>query len=260
MILNNFFKITPEKRQVKIRKPSGVVYSNPRWWKKIIFYFGSILALFSVVGILYIYEPIIVSWIRYKLIDQNEVLAEIKKITQTNNLIPTIPIATPTIGQNLEISPTPTVLPKNVSDEFMIKIPKIGADTKIKANVSPFLKEEYMSVLKNNIVAHSSDSSLPGSGNGSTVYLFAHSSQQGVLDARDNSVFYLLGEMKNGDDIFVNYKGKLFTYRVYMEKIIKAKETDYLAYTEKDKEILILQTCWPIGTNWQRLLVFAERI
>jgi len=114
--------------------------------------------------------------------------------------------------------------------------------------------------LKSNVIAHSSLSSLPGSGMGSTVYLFAHSSQQGVLAARDNSVFYLLGELQEGDDIFVNYKGKIFTYRVYTQEIISAKDSEYLKYVDPEKEILILQTCWPIGTNWQRLLVFADRI
>ena len=171
-------------------------------------------------------------------------------------------------NQNIGITKSSDNEPKNtpeqeseqMSNEFKINIPKIGADTEIAPNVSPVNKEEYLNVLKNNIVAHSKLSALPGSGIGSAVYLFAHSSQQGVLAARDNSVFYLLGELGEGDDIFIDYKGKVFTYRVYMKKIIKAKETDYLTYKDEGKEILILQTCWPIGTNWQRLLVFAERI
>ncbi len=203
------------------------------------------------------------SWLHYKLIDQNKVLAEIQKIKQQNSPTPTSVVVSVTSGAvapTVKIEPTPTPVMVSNSDEFKINIPKIGANTKIQANVSPYSKEEYMKVLKNNVVAHSDESSLPGNGKGTAVYLFAHSSQQGVLDARDNSVFYLLGELKNGDDVFINYKGKVFTYRVYMEKVIKSKDTDYLNYTDKDKEILILQTCWPIGTNWQRLLVFAERI
>lgn len=261
--MNNFFKITPDKRHVKIRKSGGVIYSNPRWWKKIFFYFGSILSLFSAFGILYIYSPIMMSWVKYKLIDQNRVVLEIKKIQEQNNLPqkPTaILVTNAPLEPTIKLEPTPTPLPRATSDEFMINIPKIGANTKIQANVSPYSKEEYMKVLKNNVVAHSDESSLPGGGKGTVVYLFAHSSQQGVFDARDNAVFYLLGEMKDGDDILVSYNGNIFTYRVYMEKIIKSKDSEYLNYTDKDKEILILQTCWPIGTNWQRLLVFAERI
>ncbi|MCW1949151.1 MAG: sortase [Candidatus Shapirobacteria bacterium] len=204
-----------------------------------------------------------ISWIKYKLINQNQVLAEIKKIKQQNSLTPT-PTIIPTVSNTPEPTaipePTPIPLPVADSDEFKIKIPKIGANTKIQANVSPYSKEEYLRVLKNNLIAHSDESSLPGKGKGTAVYLFAHSSQQGVFDARENPVFYLLGELESGDDILVSYNGNLFTYRVYMEKVIKSKDTDYLNYTDRDKEILILQTCWPIGTNWQRLLVFAERI
>lgn len=255
MVLNNFFKITPEKRHVKIKKNTGVIYSNPRWWKKIFFYFGSGLVVFSLMGGLYIYEPIMVSLIRYKLIDQSKIAAKINEIKLAN-----MKTLTPT--------PTNEVLPSEVplepiiaeSNEFKISIPKIGAEADIQANVSPNNKTEYMSVLKNNLVAQAAGSDFPGNGSGTMTFLFAHSSEQGVLNARDNPVFYLLGKLENNDDILINYKGKIFTYKVYTKKIIGAKEINYLNYTEDDKEILILQTCWPIGTNWQRLLVFAQKI
>ncbi len=256
MILNNFFKVTPEKRQVKIRKKKGVVYSNPRWWKKIIFYFGSILVLFSVVSILYIYEPIMKSWVKYKLIDQSTIANKIEEI-KTENLNPTsVPIIVPTVEELPVVTPEPTI----VSSEFKISIPKIGAETDIQQDVSPYDKGEYMAVLKKNVVAQAAGTAFPGDGDGTTMFLFAHSSEQGVFDARDNPVFYLLDKLENNDDILIKYRGKIFTYKVYTKKVIGAKETSYLNYTENDKEILILQTCWPIGTNWQRLLVFAQKV
>lgn len=200
---------------------------------------------------------------KYKLIDQNRVLTEIRRINQQNIISPTPTVfvsANVTAAPEPTLIPTPTQQPVVVSNEFKINIPKIGANTDIVSNVSPYNKQEYLSVLKDNKIAHSNESSLPDKGIGTAVYLFAHSSQQGLLGARDNSAFYLLGELNNGDDILINYRGKTLTYRVYMEKVIKSKETEYLNYSDKNKEILILQTCWPIGTNWQRLLVFAERI
>jgi LPXTG-site transpeptidase (sortase) family protein len=248
MILNNFFKVTPEKRRVKIRNRKGVVYSNPRWWKKIFFYFGSILVIISLVSILYIYEPIMVSWVRYKLIDQNTVVAKVEEIKKENIITPT-PVMP-------EVTPEPVV----ESNEFKISIPKIGAESEIQQDVSPSDKKEYMAILKKGIIAQALGSAFPGDGEGKTMFLFAHSSEQGMFDARDNPVFYLLGNMEENDDILINYRGKIFTYKVYMKKIIGAKEIGYLNYTENDKEILILQTCWPIGTSWQRLLVFAKKI
>jgi len=248
MVLNNFFKITPEKRRVKIQKKMGVVYSNPRWWKKIFFYFGSILVIISLIFILYIYEPIIISWIDYKLIDQKTVASKVEEIEEE--------VIIPTITSNPEPTPEPII----ESNEFNISIPKIGAEANIEMGVSTSNKAEYMAVLKNNMVAQALGTGLPGNGNGTSMFLFAHSSEQGVFDARDNPVFYLLGNLENNDDILINYKGKIFTYKVYTKKIIGAKETSYLNYTEPDKEVVILQTCWPIGTNWQRLLVFAQKV
>ena len=75
-----------------------------------------------------------------------------------------------------------------------------------------------------------------------------------------NSVFYLLGELDKDDKILINYQGKIIEYTVYMKKIVTAKEFEYLTYSDSTKEVLILQTCWPIGTNWKRLLVFAQRL
>jgi len=117
-----------------------------------------------------------------------------------------------------------------------------------------------MTVLKNNVVAQALGTDLPGDGIGKTIFLFAHSSEQGIFDARDNPVFYLLGKLDVNDDILINYRGNIYTYKVYTKKITGAREITYLNYSENDKEVLILQTCWPIGTNWQRLLVFAEKI
>ncbi len=248
MILNNFFKITPERRRVKIKGKQGVVYSNPRWWKKFFFYFGSVLVIFSLIFILYIYEPIIRGWIKYKLIDQSKIAIKIEEI-KSENIVP-----------QTETIPEPTPEPIIESNEFNILIPKIGAEANIEIGVSTSKKAEYMAVLKNNKVAQALGTGLPGSGNGTSMFLFAHSSEQGVLDARDNPVFYLLGNLENNDDILINYRGKIFTYKVYTKKIIGAKETAYLSYSEADKEIVILQTCWPIGTNWQRLLIFAQKI
>jgi LPXTG-site transpeptidase (sortase) family protein len=77
---------------------------------------------------------------------------------------------------------------------------------------------------------------------------------------RINSVFYLLGELNNNDIIFIDKNGINYTYKVYKQLVVDANQIQYLKYTETDKEVLILQTCWPIGTNWKRLLVFAQRV
>jgi LPXTG-site transpeptidase (sortase) family protein len=77
---------------------------------------------------------------------------------------------------------------------------------------------------------------------------------------RQNSVFYLLGELKTDDFVFIGFNGEIYKYKVYDQKIVGANDIEYLDYKEEGREVLILQTCWPIGTDWKRLLIFAGRI
>jgi LPXTG-site transpeptidase (sortase) family protein len=180
----------------------------------------------------YLYQPLVYSWLTYE-----------------NNFK----------GKNLNITVNekPAIIQSN---EFSIRIPRIGAQSNIVANVSPYNPDEYLKVLADNLIAQSKTSSTPGNGKGTMTYLFAHSSQQSLQMVRNNSVFYLLGELGNDDVIIINYKGTNYVYKIYMKKVVNASDVFYLNYIDKEKEIVILQTCWPIGTNWKRLLVFAERV
>jgi len=60
--------------------------------------------------------------------------------------------------------------------------------------------------------------------------------------------------------ITVGFSGKIYKYRVYESKVVESKEVEYLDYRLADKEVLILQTCWPLGTDWKRLLVLAKLV
>ena len=145
-----------------------------------------------------------------------------------------------------------------VTDEYVIIIPKILAYSKVIENVSPFDQAEYDRVLKNNVVAQAKDTDRPGSGKGKSTYIFAHSTNNNLGMLRSNAVFYLLGELQNEDVIYINYHGKEIKYRVFDKKVVTAKELNYLDYSDENREVLILQTCWPIGTDWNRLLILAE--
>ena len=229
----DFFRLVPKKRTVKIKSKNGIIFHNPTGNKKYFFYFGTLVFLIAIGYFCYLYWPLTKSIIIY---NQNKTttdskIIDIKKETET----------------------------KVPPEEFSIRIPKILAFAKVKTNVSPFDKAEYLPILEEGVVAHAKNSSLPGQKD-RAVYLFAHSTSQGLQMVRKNSVFYLLGELKNDDPIFINYDGQAYAYKVYSQKVVEAKEVEYLNYREEGKEILILQTCWPLGTDWKRLLIFAERI
>ncbi len=148
---------------------------------------------------------------------------------------------------------------RQIKQYFGIQIPKILAGAEVES-VPPFNRQAYMDVLDQNKIARADNSGWPGDGKGKSMYLFAHSSQQNILAARNNPVFYLLGELKNGDPIFIEKDEVVYTYVVYDRKVVGADEIGYINYSDPENEVLILQTCWPIGTNWRRLLVFAKRI
>jgi LPXTG-site transpeptidase (sortase) family protein len=138
---------------------------------------------------------------------------------------------------------------------FVIEIPKIKIEELIIPNVDPFNRSIYDKALKEGI-AQAKNTSLPGQGE--TVFLFAHSSGPPWDQTRHNTVFLKLGKLQKGDTITIYRKGKRFNYLVREKKIVWPNEVNYLLDTKKDQ--LILQTCTPIGTDLQRLLVFADPI
>ena len=248
----DFIRANPKKRSVRIKNKSGVIFHNLGGVKKFLFNFATLTLFVSLIFFVYLYQPLFASWINYKQIsDQPDKLFTI--YTQDNPTPTVIPTLTLTINKE-------DIIKVDENTDFKIEIPKIGAKADIVLEVSPIDKASYLKVLENNKIAHSSFSALPGNGKGSMTYLFAHSTQQTVQTARKNSVFYLLGELSENDNVFINYRGQNIEYKVYMKKIITAKESEYLTYSDPEKEVLILQTCWPIGTNWKRLLIFAQRI
>lgn len=141
-----------------------------------------------------------------------------------------------------------------VDPSFSVMIPKIGANSRITPNVNPDNEEEYLRVLSQTI-AHAKGTSFPGL-NG-TTYLFAHSVDNFWSVGRYNAVFYLLNKMEKGDEVVLFFNGKRYNYLVNETKIVNANETQYIDSLLGQGERVILQTCWPPGTTWKRLLVFA---
>lgn len=139
---------------------------------------------------------------------------------------------------------------------FSLVIPKIGASQKVFENVDPSNDEEYKNVLLHG-VAQAQGSSFPGYGG--NTYIFAHSADSFWNVGRYNAVFYLLKELKPGDDVILFFLNKRYNYTVYDTKIVDADNVSYItSQLDGQGETVTLQTCWPPGTTWKRLLVFAK--
>lgn len=114
---------------------------------------------------------------------------------------------------------------------------------------------EIKPTLDKGLVLHPS-SVLPGLP-GKTIIL-GHSAMHEWPKSIPIWVFTYLKDIKEGDEIIVNFDHKVYSYLV--QKIYVIKEGQELPLTPKDKNYLILVTCWPPGrlSYKQRLIVEAS--
>lgn len=170
------------------------------------------------------------------------------------------------VGRNLaivKIEEKPKVITAAVQpnwpvpdDNYSIYIPKIEAISRVIPDVSVENRADYMAALQKG-VAEASGLAHPGK-NG-TTYLFAHSVGNRIDYARYNAVFYLLDKLDIGDAVEIVYNKTDYKYQVWNKEILEPSDVHYLLpqYTE---EKLILQTCYPPGTTWKRLVITARRV
>lgn len=149
----------------------------------------------------------------------------------------------------------PTTPPDVSSRFFALWIPKIKAAGKIIPDVDPWNAASYKPALRNGI-GLAKGFAKPGEKG--PIYLFAHSSGQPWEITRYNTVFLRLGELERGDTIVIWRNNKEYTYRVTSKKVVLPTEVGAVKNVKKD--ILIIQTCTPLGTDWKRLLIYAEEV
>lgn len=160
----------------------------------------------------------------------------------------------PVIKAYLPFSSFDTRDTAQVTSDSHIKIPKINATAPIIDSVDPWNETEYRQALKKG-VALASGFSKPGQpGN---TFIFAHSSDSFWNITSYNTVFFRLGELKSGDEIFIKYDGADYKYSVSHSVEVWPNEVE--AITKATGDQLILQTCTPVGTSLKRLLVFAKQ-
>ncbi len=141
-------------------------------------------------------------------------------------------------------------------NNYAVFVPKIGALAAVIPNVDANSKEAYGLALRAG-VAEAAGMAHPGEMG--TTLLFAHSVGDRIDFARYNAVFYLLDKLGLGDTVEIVYKGKLLRYEVVRREILEPENNAYFK-PQKLSEQLVLQTCWPPGTTWKRLVVVGRRI
>lgn len=211
---------------------------------------GNFLFLFAIFGVIATFGPALYYEVQFRIIQARGVHFN---ISDTFAKAGSEAAKNPSFADLMTGAKEQTIVPPD--SEFSIVIPKIGAAAKIYPNVDPTDEKNFLPVLLKG-VAHAAGSVFPGlSGN---VYLFAHSSDNFWDAGRYNAVFYLLKDLKEGDEVVVFYQGKRYNYFVTGSQIVDANDVSLLTEAKQGSEQLILQTCWPPGTTWKRLMVFAR--
>lgn len=205
---------------------------------------GNFLVLGALIGLLFTFWPVIFAFSRHTLDNfrgkKYEATPAVSEIQSFGSLL-----GNP--DPNLKI-----LVPKDPN--FSIIVEKIGADAVVIPNVDASNKAVYMEALKKG-VAHALGTAFPGQPGVS--YLFAHSTDTIFNVPRFNAVFYLLKDMAAGDKIVIFFAGRRYDYVVYETKITEPADVSYFTL-KTEEQILVLQTCYPPGTTWKRLLVIAK--
>jgi LPXTG-site transpeptidase (sortase) family protein len=207
---------------------------------------GNFLVLFALFGVFATFGPALYYEAQYRMMQIRGVSVTVEE--KANNDSAEIGFADILSGPKEQIlTPSDPV--------FSILIPKIGASAKVFPNIDASNPDKFIPVLKKGI-AHARGTFFPGQkGN---IYLFAHSADNFWSVGRYNATFYLLKDLDLGDDVVMFYQNKRRDYSIVSSKVVDPSEVHFVNNPDTGEENLILQTCWPPGTTWKRLIVTAE--
>lgn len=203
-------------------------------------YLGILLLLVGFFVLLCTYLPVITSYLDFYFSPKPKEEIAVKIVDIENEI-------TKDINKDTEVV--------FVDKEFGLYIPKIKANAKVIKNINPYNEVEYTNALISG-VAHAKGSSLPNEqGN---VFLFAHSAVNFYERRNYNIYFYLLNQLRKGDEIYVSYQGEIYKYSLLEVKVVNPDDVQYLGqYLSEDT--LTLMTCWPAGLSLKRTVVTAVR-
>lgn len=195
----------------------------------------------------------------YLLVNSPALFKKFKFKTKTNQ-----------VQSEVQITKTKSsVIPK----DNRLVISKINLDAPII--FSDNLEEKEITESLKNGVVWWPDTAFPGE-EGNCV-ITGHSSDFFWKKGNYKTIFALLGELNEGDEIIIYFDQQKFVYKVKTKEIVSANNTNILSQTPlsgaNKKEpltgsvrsltgpvgpTLTLFTCWPLGTDLKRLVVEAE--
>lgn len=209
---------------------------------------GLIIFLASFIGISLTIGPMVAAEAAYQI---NRIKREVVRIVKHQPVKPKRVYVTDSFA-SLQFED----VPKPIDPNFSVVIPKIGLNVKVTPNVNTSREKDYLPVLKSS-VAHAAGTALPNEEGVGLV--FGHSALTPKDIIRYNAVFYQIKDLEVGDEVNVFYDSRRYFYKVTEKRIVNPAQTEFLD-DHSPGRTLVLQTCWPLGTTKQRLLVFARPV
>lgn len=147
----------------------------------------------------------------------------------------------------------------NIGPETTLIIPKINVEVPILLDAVASDNNSLNAAMAEGVAWFNivGANALPGEKGNFVVS--GHSSNDMFDNSKYKFIFARLEQLKNGDNIYVNYKGKRYIYTIYESRVVAPNDVASLTQPV-DKPIITLITCTPLGTDLNRLLIFAEQI
>lgn len=140
---------------------------------------------------------------------------------------------------------------RNDNGMMTLSIPKLGLED------VPVPTADSQVELDREGIIHLTETGVPWE-DGSNTFIVGHA--LGFPFTRTTYVFYELDQLNTGDEIMLkDKKGKAYTFRVY-DRMTVRPEDYWVTYPVPDKTVISLQTCTPIPTFENRLIVRGELV
>lgn len=141
---------------------------------------------------------------------------------------------------------------------YAMTIKKINVEVPIIWSKS-ILESDLQEDLKNGIVRYP-QTAVPGqAGN---IVTTGHSSNYIWAAGNYNYVFKNLNNLQTGDEIIITAaqaNGKILEYKYSVSSKEVVSPDDLKIFEETPKQILTVLTCWPLDTDWKRLMIKADQ-
>ena len=155
---------------------------------------------------------------------------------------------------NLNITPT----------DYRLVIPKINKNIPIIKIPNKFMTEDLWGKFEKEVqeflrkgVVHYPGTAAPGQIGNS--FITGHSSYYPWDKGHYKEVFANLNQLEPGDEYFIYFQQKKYTYQVKEKKEVSPFAIKILEQSKVNK-LSTLMTCWPLGTTLKRLIVVGEQV